>query len=452
MKFRSVAMTVALLFITVTSEPAAATVTLPPGSITVPSSGSFLYLISEAGDWVGQGQEQLFTTANSTIGGALRGSTFGAAVYLANTFWSVGVAAPEGQPLVVGSYSGAYRLPFRPAGSPGLEVYGEGRGCNTLGGYFDVTELAFSSLGEITVFDATFRQHCEGLAPALYGRIRVESPPPAPGNTLPPGSLTVPTSGSFLYLIQTNTSVGNNEQLYTSADSAITWSLPFGSDLFHASVIQGNYAHWWYVDIGAPRGTPLAEGSYPNAVRAMSRTTETPGLDVSGDGRGCNEVSGSFDVDELTFAWNYELSVFQATFHFYCDNSLYMQHGRIRIENPTPPPPPPVTLGVTIDAEGKASDKTWYATISGTVSCSRTVWVDLRGSLTQMKPNHTTVQGSISGGLECIAPSSRWSIAVGGSDKFTSGAATASVDAIYCDGLGCVSASTTRQVKLNQGK
>jgi hypothetical protein len=451
MKMRST-LVAALLVVTATASPAAATVTLPPPSIPLPSSGSFLYLNSESGDWVGQGQERLFTTADGTIGGALRGSRFGGAVYLANSGWSVAMYAPDGQPLAVGSYTGAGRASFQPAGSPGLEITGEGRGCNTLSGQFDVTALAFSSLGEITLFDATFEQHCEGLAPALYGRIRVESAAPAPGNTLPPGSMTVPTSGTFLYLITTNTSVGNYEQLYTSTDSTFDWSFPYSDNsVFHATVVQGNYVHWWYVDIAAAPGNSLAVGHYANAVRVISRTAGTPGLDITGDGRGCNEVSGSFDVDALSFAWNYEMSVFQATFHFYCDNSLSLQHGRIRIEHPTPPQPPPVTLGVTIDDKGKASDSSWYATISGSVSCSRSVPVDLRGSLTQVKPDHTIVQGGISGTVDCVAPTTRWSMLVGGSNKFGSSPATASVTAFYCDALHCDTASTTQTVKLNQG-
>jgi hypothetical protein len=452
MKMRS-ALVATLVIVTTMAAPAAATVTLPPPSITLPSSGSFMYLNSEAGDWVGQGQERLFTTAGGTIAGAVRGSRFGGAVYTASSGWSVAMYAPDGQPLVVGSYTGAGRAGFQPAGTPGLEITGEGRGCNTLTGQFDVTQLAFSSLGEITLFDATFEQHCEGgLAPALYGRIRIESPAPAPGSTLPPGSITVPTSGTFLYLIKTNTSVGNYEQLYTSADSTFDWSWPYSDNsVFHATVIQGNYVHWWYLDIAAAPGNSLAVGHYANAVRFISRTAGTPGIDVTGDGRGCNEVSGSFDVDELSFAWNYEMSVFQATFHFYCDNSLSLQHGRIRIEHATPPQPPPVTLGVTLDDKGKASDASGYATIYGSVSCSRSVPVDLRGYLTQTKPDHTVVQGAFSGTVDCITPVTRWSMPAGGTDKFGASTATASVTAYYCDALRCDTAFATRTVKLNQG-
>ncbi len=101
MKIRS-ALVATLVIVTTVASPAAATVTLPPPSITLPSSGSFMYLNSETGDWVGQGQERLFTTAGGTIGGAVRGSRIGGAVYTASSGWSVAMYAPDGQPLVVG--------------------------------------------------------------------------------------------------------------------------------------------------------------------------------------------------------------------------------------------------------------------------------------------------------------------------------------------------------------
>ncbi len=72
--------------------------------------------------------------------------------------------------------------------------------------------------------------------------------------TLPPGSMTVPSSGTFLYMnSQPGDYIGGGtEQLYTSADSSINGSVPQGGDFFSASVIQGPYTHWWYVNIAAP--------------------------------------------------------------------------------------------------------------------------------------------------------------------------------------------------------
>jgi hypothetical protein len=185
----------ALVGAALTGGPSAmASVTLPPGKITVPSSGTFLYMNSETGDYIGQGVEQLYTSADTTITGSLpQGGGYFRASAIQGPYthwWYVDIAAPPGQPLTTGSYDGAVRAAFRPAGSPGLDVYGDGRGCNQLTGRFDVNELKYAPTGELLVFDATFEQHCEGLTPALYGRIRIENAPPPPDVT--PPSLSLP--------------------------------------------------------------------------------------------------------------------------------------------------------------------------------------------------------------------------------------------------------------------
>jgi HYR domain len=102
----------------------------------------------------------------------------------------VGVAAPAGEALAVGSYEGATSNTLPPPGTPGISVSGDGRGCNVATGRFDVDELEQAVSGDLLVFQATFEQHCEGGPAALYGRIRIENPPPAPDTT--PPTLVVP--------------------------------------------------------------------------------------------------------------------------------------------------------------------------------------------------------------------------------------------------------------------
>ena len=58
----------------------------------------------------------------------------------------------------------------------------------------------------------------------------------------------------------------------------------------------------------------------------------------------------------------------------------------------------------------------------------------------------------MSGTVDCVAPSSSWSMLVAGDNKFGSSSATASVTAYHCDALHCDTASATQTVKLNQGK
>ena len=181
------------------SAPSAgAEVSLPPGSIPVPTSGTFLYMNSEPGDYIGGGIEQLYTSDDTTFNSSLPpgGDHFSVFVLQGNFvhWWFVDIAAPPGEPLVEGSYTGALRYPFND-GAPGLSIDGDGRGCNTLTGQFDVNEISHASTGELLVFDATFEQHCEGFDPALFGRIRIENPPPPPDVTPPtlflPGDVAV---------------------------------------------------------------------------------------------------------------------------------------------------------------------------------------------------------------------------------------------------------------------
>jgi len=109
-------------------------------------------------------------------------------------------AAPQGQTLATGTYDGATRYPFQAPSDPGMDVFGDGRGCNTLTGSFTVTQITFSSGGAVESFDADFEQHCEGAEPALRGHVHVVSEPPPPPLTiaigLPKTGVVARTSGT----------------------------------------------------------------------------------------------------------------------------------------------------------------------------------------------------------------------------------------------------------------
>jgi hypothetical protein len=155
-----------------------------PASAEVLSSG-LLFLNSEPGDSVGQGQQLTLTTDNARFEGF---NNFGGpdtpCVYFRvfsteGSFWTLSFAGADGAPLIPGVYEGATRwgCGLQGPGEPGLEVVGEGRGCNALTGRFEIQEARFGPSGEIWAFSATFEQHCEGADPALFGEIRVANPP-----------------------------------------------------------------------------------------------------------------------------------------------------------------------------------------------------------------------------------------------------------------------------------
>ena len=74
--------------------------------------------------------------------------------------------------LAPGFYPNAERGPFAQSGHPGLDWEMDGRGCNMLAGSFTILGAQFDySAGtpKVVSFAATFEQHCEGAAPALFG-------------------------------------------------------------------------------------------------------------------------------------------------------------------------------------------------------------------------------------------------------------------------------------------
>ncbi|MBV9622793.1 MAG: hypothetical protein JOZ14_02320 [Acidobacteria bacterium] len=89
--------------------------------------------------------------------------------------WELDFAAANNATLTPGTYFNAQRFPFQVSGTPGLSVYGAGRGCNTLTGQFVVNKANYSSTGAVEQFSADFQQHCEAGVPALFGSLRINS-------------------------------------------------------------------------------------------------------------------------------------------------------------------------------------------------------------------------------------------------------------------------------------
>lgn len=65
-----------------------------------------------------------------------------------------------GVPMTPGIYEMAERAPFATQGHPGLDISGDGRGCNTVSGRFQVHEYTLTN-GTVTSATMTFEHHCE---------------------------------------------------------------------------------------------------------------------------------------------------------------------------------------------------------------------------------------------------------------------------------------------------
>ena len=137
-----------------------------------PGAGNYIYLHSEAGDYIGQGQTFVYSPMNATV--SLTG-TGRYAQFNINTssgaWWTGEFESMNGIPqLTSGYYGDLRRYPFHNHVKGGFDVFGFSRGCNTLTGWFMVDNISYVN-GSLASLDLRFEQHCEGLAPALRGKI-----------------------------------------------------------------------------------------------------------------------------------------------------------------------------------------------------------------------------------------------------------------------------------------
>jgi hypothetical protein len=125
----------------------------------------------DAGLWVGAEQDtamEIGPRGDGIVGVTVDGD---------DGSYELDLAAPPGQRLAPGVYTDAQRASFRTAGHPGIEITGEGRGCNDDAGEFEVRDVGYDAGGQVTRLWAVFEQRCEqNQAGALWGEIRVGEP------------------------------------------------------------------------------------------------------------------------------------------------------------------------------------------------------------------------------------------------------------------------------------
>jgi hypothetical protein len=282
----------------------------PPANV-VPPTGSYVYLQSDPGDYIGGGQTYLHTRADSILTFNAPGALLSVTVE-ANGIWSGEFAAMRGlSSLQPGYYPGLRRYPFHNPVIGGLSWSGYGRGCNTLVGWFAVDSITYVN-NALSAVELRFEQRCEGVTAALRGKIRLvaneTAQPPGPVNP-PPSNLWVPpvgatpSSGNYVYLqSDPGDYIGAGQTvLYTPSTTTLVGNSATGR--FTMSV--GGYTGTFQAMLGVPQ---LQPGYYGDLRRWPFHNPAKGGLDWSGQGRGCNMLSGWFVVDSV----NYDLSGLQS--------------------------------------------------------------------------------------------------------------------------------------------
>jgi hypothetical protein len=141
-----------------------------PASGSTPAIGNFVYLQSDAGDYIGLGRTYTYTPVTAILSVSASGGLLSVGVN-GNELWTGNFQTMNTiSQLQPGYYPGLKRYPFNNPVLGGLSWYGDGRGCNTLQGWFAVDSVTYVN-GTLTAIDLRFEQNCEGGTTALHGAI-----------------------------------------------------------------------------------------------------------------------------------------------------------------------------------------------------------------------------------------------------------------------------------------
>src|SRR5258708_17537439 len=102
------------------------------------------------------------------------------------------------------------RAGFQSGGAAGLDVYGDGRGCNTVFGSLTVNSIDSTPSGEVDFVDASFTQECDAATnPALTGTIRYAAPPAGrPAVSLAASAAAVTTGSAVTFSTPVSSAAG----------------------------------------------------------------------------------------------------------------------------------------------------------------------------------------------------------------------------------------------------
>lgn len=286
-------------------------------------TGNYIYLESQIGDYIGQAHRYLYTDQEANL---LIGKNSIAINVTGDEDWSGDFILPESLTQIKeGLYEQLQRYPFHNPVKGGLSWSGEGRGCNTLNGWISVDKVVYEG-GSVKSVDFRFAQHCEGMAPALLGVVHWEFKQPV-GTAWQPDAANVPAQGNYMYLEsdQGDYIGAGGRYLYTPLDANI--NVANTSNALLSVGIVGDEG--WSGQFMMPQAeAKLKVGLYEGLQRYPFYNPVKGGLNWSGEGRGCNTLSGWFSVDQVTYVGNTLHSV-DLRFQQNCEGGISALRGKL---------------------------------------------------------------------------------------------------------------------------
>lgn len=431
----------------------------PPAAAQVTS----LTMTSDPGDYIGAGQIYNYSQADGSFGAQVYDGNSGVSISF-NTptfdhFWTLTFAAPNGAPLTPGTYPNALR--FADATSPGLDVNGDGRGCNSVTGTFQVLQATYGPANTLVAFDAIFEQHCESAAPALRGEIRynanvalyltapstvraiqtrtvsflvsatdVQQPTRRvylTASTLPPGATftdlgnntgsfvwtpSVTQVGPFLATFRGDNKAGNVAT--TTTQITVIAPPPANDDFATPVLVPSSPAHYAanVTNATAAPDDPWCYGSAQSVWYAFTPPTNmhleanTFGSDydttlsVYTGSRGALSQLACNDDAGNTLQSRVRIEATAGKTYYFMASSLYNPAPLANLVFNLQAAPPPFSFNPSVAQFGTVTPSTGAVTVRGSVQCSQPAYVTISGQLKQ-KRGQAVVTGYWSAFVPC---------------------------------------------------
>lgn len=182
----------------------------------VAQTTNILSFTSSPQSWVGQGHSFYVTPADGYLFRTSGESSRVASLLIASLnspfgpnwnpgsgqeyhYWTLDLAAPQGQILDLGLYTDTARYPFQSPTQPGLTFSGDHRGNNQNAGFFQILEVARTPSGGIDRLAVDFTQYDETIQSRwVQGQLRFNSAIPVPES----GTITLFSFGAALLFAQ----------------------------------------------------------------------------------------------------------------------------------------------------------------------------------------------------------------------------------------------------------
>jgi alpha-tubulin suppressor-like RCC1 family protein len=320
----------------------------------VPKQGSF-HVVGQTGSWVAQSQDLTYSSesgAQFTWQNTAR--TLDVNILTQGASWNFGIATPF-EDTGVANYTRATRYPFQASTVPGLDVGGDGRGCNRSRGTFQIYLLERNILdGNIVRMAATFDQSCysygEGYMPPIHGEITLggaQLPNPRPTlNEKPtyPNPNAVPGYLNLRSDPQESTGHGLDYSLSAERLDAFAWEHSpteyYGVEIYAAAADSSNN---WIMQFAAPGNKKIVPGKYESSPFGENNPGST--IRVMSGSSSCGGSGGTLEVFLADYGTDGKLKRFDAYFEQRCTDRAAALRGEIRVGIPGDPavhPPYPL--------------------------------------------------------------------------------------------------------------